>query len=1039
MDDNRTMAQLLEAPTEGYEDAIVVPEITADNFELKHGLLTLVQNKQFFGHDKEDPHAHIRYFNKITSTMKFPNVPSTSVKLMLFLFSLEGAARIWLEKEPPRSILTWDDLVSKFINKFFPPSKTTNLRNEITRFQQRFDETFYEAWDRFNDLLRACSGTLPSNTVTNPKEDLKGITTRIGVAYKGPTIPTTSSPKVVERETEVTKDTMPPTNNRSTKDVQPSVVHVENQLPISEPVVAPLSLAELTLTCMTLELADRSITHPIDIAKDVSVKVGVFHFPADFVVVDFNADPRVPLILGRSFLKTRRALIDVYQGELTLRVGNKAITFNLDQTSRYSANYNDMSANRIDSLKLLGKYSPEESRLFSFLALEDDPTSPEVDPTYYDTDGDILLLEAILNIKEHHPEVELKDLPPHLEYAFLEGNNKLPVIIAKDLKNEEKAALIEVLKSHKRAIAWKLSDIKGIDPEFYTHKILMEEDYEPTVQHQIRVNPKIHDVIKKEVEKLLDAGLIYLISDSPWVSPVHCVLKKGGMTVVKNDENDLIPTRLVTGWRVCIDYRKLNEATQRLNFSLPFMDQILENCGNQYNLFPHGFSGLFADSYRPPRQEKDKHSLAHMERSPIVACLLGYAMHRARFNDKRKFFKDVKHYFWDDPYLFRTCADQIIRRCVHGQEAIDILKACHEGPTGGHHSANLTTRKVFDAGFFWPTIYRDAHTMIKSCDICQRQGKISQRDEMPQNAIQVCEIFNVLGIDFMGPFPSSRGNKYIIVAVDYLSKWVEAKVILTNDARVVVKFLKSLFARFGTPRAIISDRGTHFCNDQFAKVMSKYGVTHRLATAYHPQTSGQVEVSNRGLKRILERTVGENRASWSDKLDEALWAFRTAFKTPIGCTPYKLVYGKSCHLPIELEHKAYWALKHANFDLKTAGDHRKLQLNELNELRDQAYKNSLIYKERTKKLHDSKIKNRIFNVGDRVLLFNSRLKIFSGKLKTRWSGPFTITKVFPYGTIELSQPDGPNFKVNGHRVKHYFRGDLPPKVVQDLHTLPKDE
>ncbi|GJS45726.1 reverse transcriptase domain-containing protein [Tanacetum coccineum] len=376
--------------------------------------------------------------------------------------------------------------------------------------------------------------------------------------------------------------------------------------------------------------------------------------------------------------------------------------------------------------------------------------------------------------------------------------------------------------------------------------------------------------------------------------------------------------------------------------------------------------------------------------------------------------------------------------CVSGQEALEILKACHEGPTGGHHSANLTARKVFDAGFFWPTIYRDAHSMIKSCDTCQRQGKISQRDEMPQNAIQVCEIFDIWGIDFMGPFPSSKGNKYILVAVDYLSKWVEAKALPTNDARVVVKFLKSLFARFGTPRAIISDRGTHFCNDQFAKVMSKYGVTHRLATAYHPQTSGQVEVSNRGLKRILERTVGENRASWSDKLDDALWAFRTAFKTLIGCTPYQLVYGKSCHLPVELEHKAYWALKHVNFDIKTAGDHRKLQLNELNELRDQAYENSLIYKEKTKKLHDSKIKNRIFNVGDQVLLFNSRLKIFSGKLKTRWSGPFTIAQVFPYGTVELSQPDGPNFKVNGHRVKHYFGGDIPPKVVPDLHTLPKD-
>ncbi|GJZ00885.1 reverse transcriptase domain-containing protein [Tanacetum coccineum] len=258
-----------------------------------------------------------------------------------------------------------------------------------------------------------------------------------------------------------------------------------------------------------------------------------------------------------------------------------------------------------------------------------------------------------------------------------------------------------------------------------------------------------------------------------------------------------------------------------------------------------------------------------------------------------------------------------------------ISTTCQKNHTGPSDSANLTARQVLDAVFFWPTPHIEIPYYIKSCNNVSKTRAKFPTNEMPQNAIQVCEIFDVWGIDFMGPFPSSRGNKYILVAVDYLSKWVEAKALPTNDARVVVKFLKSLFARFGTPRAIISDRGTHFCNDQFAKVMSKYGVTHRLATAYHPQTSGQVEVSNRGLKRILERTVGENLASCSDKLDDALWAFRTAFKTSIGCTPYKLVYGKSCHLPIELEHKAYWALKHANFDLQTASDHRKLQLNEL--------------------------------------------------------------------------------------------------------------
>nr|GFB46182.1 reverse transcriptase domain-containing protein [Tanacetum cinerariifolium] len=396
-----------------------------------------------------------------------------------------------------------------------------------------------------------------------------------------------------------------------------------------------LSLTELTPTCMTLELANRSVSKPIGIAKDVSFKVGVFHFPADFVVVDFKPDPRVPLILGRCFLKTSRALIDVHKGELTLRIENEAITYNLDQTVRYSTNYNQMTSNKIDVIESAceeysqevlgfsnvttsGTPTPQNDLIVSttsptltlfgdsdfllfeeadaFLGLEDNPDSPKINPFYYDPEGDIHLLEAILNSEPSPPlhnqeqnlpsfkeelkayeaqtvkssvdeplEVELKDLPYHLEYAFLESDNKLSVKIAKELG----------------------------------------KDYKPAVQNQRRVNPKIYDVIKKEVEKLLDAGLIYPISNSPWVSPVHCVPKKGGFTVVENEENELIATRSVTGWRVCIDYRKLNEATRKDHFPLPFVDQMLERlAGNEYYCFLNGFSGYFQISIDPRDQEK---------------------------------------------------------------------------------------------------------------------------------------------------------------------------------------------------------------------------------------------------------------------------------------------------------------------------------------------------------------------------------------------------------------------------------------------------
>ncbi|GJX20004.1 reverse transcriptase domain-containing protein [Tanacetum coccineum] len=966
MADNRTMAQMLQAPIEGYEDAIVIPPINANNFELKQPLINLVQSNKF----------------------------------------TDGEARDWLDKEPPRSILTWDDLVSKFINQYFPPSKTTYYRNEIITFYQKPNEAFNEAWERFKGLLRQCphhgfselhqldtfynslnsndqdaldsaaggnfldkmpqeglaiieskskvrysrsrandsrvstdaplSNSSPSNNsfdmqqiaasledkmtikmnqmmnqmkalvVTTPApvkaveevcvtcgsnhhfnhcpltrggndfpvfhdniqqfqqtaavgnflqrnqpsnlaSQMRPPVNLFGVSYDGPPIP----PPVVEKESEVTKDTElpstediqpPPLVHEQTKDKEPieepsfvankakpnlpypsrlnkqkirekddilaskfmeifrnlhfelsfadALIHMPKfapmfkkmlnnkdklieltKTPLNENCSAvvlkklpeklgdpgrflipcdfsefdsylaladlgasinlmPLSiwkklqLSGLTETKMVLELADRTISKPTGVAENVFVKVGKFYFPADFVVLDFIADPRVPLILGRPFLRTAHALIDVYEGEITLRNDDQSLTLKCGDAP--SISYNNLeSLKKVDLIDVTCEGNSPRSNWFSdsvaynnpsphfdpivstssptltpfdesdfllfeeadaFIAIDDEPVSPVFNATYYDPEGDILILEALLN-NDPLPHPNQEDYSPGIQ-------KDLKVVEPKESSLEPK---VEILEVELKELPPHLEHDPG---EFCSHKILLEDDYEPSVQHQRRVNPKIHDVIKKEVEKLLDAGLIYPISDSPWVSPVHCVPKKGGMTVVKNEENELVPTRLVSGWEfACIDYRKLNEATCKDHFPLPFMDQMLERlAGNEFYCFLDGFSGYFQIPIDPKDQEKTTFTCPYgtfaYRRMPFGLCNAPGTFQRCMMAIFHDMIEKTMEVFMDDFSVFgdsfSSCLanlDKMLKRCEDTKLALNWEKShfmVKEGIVLGH-------------------------------------------------------------------------------------------------------------------------------------------------------------------------------------------------------------------------------------------------------------------------------------------------------------------------------------------------------------------
>ncbi|CAN6557166.1 unnamed protein product [Malus baccata var. baccata] len=778
-----------------------------------------------------------------------------------------------------------------------------------------------------------------------------------------------------------------------------------NVMPYS--IYASMNLGKLKNDGVIIQLADRSNAYPKSVLEDVLVQVNHLVFPADFYVLemeDSNHSPQLPILLGRPFMKTARTKIDVFKRTLTMEFDGEVIDFNISDAMRYL--HDGHSCFSIDVIDFWAQ---------EFL---DDLSEDALEKTLTQSIGlkneGLTLRHAHDNNKEHLAmpiQEELVEMVAALESnpRHIGEQETLPVIISSSLTTQEEDKLVRVLREYKTAIGWTLADIKGISPTTCMHRILLEEGAKPYREAQHRLNPPMMDVVKKEIIKLLDCGVIYPISDSHWVSPVQVVPKKSGVTVVKNENNELVPTRIQTGWRVCIDYRKLNATTRKDHFPLPFIDQMLERLtSHSFYCFLDGYSGYNQIVIAPDDQEKTTFTCSFgtfaYHRMPFGLCNALATFQRCMFDEEcESTFKQLKEKLtstpiivppdWSLPFELMCDASDYALGAVLGQrkdKQPHVIYYASRTLNDAQLNYSTTEKELLAVVFALDKFrsYLIGTKVIVYTDHATLKYLLTKKEAKPR-LIRWMLLLQEFDIEIR----DKKGSENVMA--DHLSRMVHEEhehnvpipetfpdeqllsieMLITFQNGWKQKPLVLTILRFGMPRVLISDGGSRFCNRTIEALLKKYNVTHKVSTPYHPQTNGLAKVSNREIKQILEKTVGPTRKDWSLRLDDALWAYRTAYKTPIGMSHFRLIYD-------------------------AARVHRKVQLNELEEIRHEAYENARIYKDKTNAYHDKMLRTKTFSKGQKVLLFYSRLRLFPVQVQ--------------------SMKTDHEFKVNGHRLKPYY-------------------